>query len=318
MSIEKATNYVYNLDKLSFIGKEYYYGLFTFFGESPSSLIFWFLRANRPFKTDDAEGLPSNITENEDYGVCYAWYFQNGRTAHFPKEQCRIKVKNEVIELAGKTYNILIEGQLPNAKITIIHENTKILDTQCTSNNIKTHDIFGFSRLKNGYHACNIYSLVSGKLNDKRVEGKFYLQKVTNNTLLMPWKWVKLDFKDGSYITAMDIYLGVKRLKRSVKKEIFFYHAPSNKLYSSGNVKFIEKDNNTWAVFNPDGDFDFYMEFESYANSLTHIKSLGTFSYNAYFAKLKDFQFKSGEFSVGKEYIDSGYGTFENATRYTI
>ncbi len=173
------------------------------------------------------------------------------------------------------------------------------------------------------------------------IRGTAYFQKILLAAPPPQWYWGLYHFKDGSYLTYMNVYAGramladnaygkpeLKKPTLGFKEDIFFYHAPSGKLFEGNRLRVIPSKSKTadcWVHgFSGLGkDFEISGVAEGYAHSSwSFVKNIGAipiksrFVYNEYPSVVKNVVLtqKGGK----KLKYGLGWGSMENSWGFIV
>ena len=158
----------------------------------------------------------------------------------------------------------------------------------------------------------NIDSDVEGTVFGKKFKGKGHLQKVFGVTILGPFNWSRVLFKNGSVFR----FFGIKPYKNSKKyfrRTIDFYDGQTKKITKFNNPKLkIKRNGKFWTVDGQDKNKKLRATLEIYAEKQFIMRGDGPFVYNEYAVLPKEFYLKTKGKEINLNDLGGGVGTFED------
>ena len=228
---------------------------------------------------------------------------------------------NRLVASSGQKHRVEVEGKYPNYYVRLIDDGKTIFSARAhPPKKGRPYEIVDLLRTplvsRFGAVMVNYYFEFEGKMNNKPLAGRAYLQKVVAVMPLAPWNWVRLEFAGGAtfdFFSAKPLGTG--------RKEI---HFASNDYLEIGGRKFktgkltlsswLNGDKRRWLLTGK----DFYLSMESFALQPFVMKQKMTFRYDEYLVLVRDFVMKA----EGKTYtlsdLGAASGIVEEASGYLI
>ncbi len=307
---------MYNIEKLPPLGKEYWW--FLFFddkGEKPAQLMLMICRTyGKKMIFNGKEMILKDFGTNKIQAVTTAWFYDGQKLNELGDTNAITEIQgNKIIsEISGQ--KVVFSGSFPNYKLKI--GNIVDLDIKKSQHLYRKETCGGFFP-PFGMGWINIDSDVEGTVFGKKFKGKGHLQKVIGVTLLGPFNWGRILFKNGS--VARFFYLKArKNSKRYFRTSIDFYDHPGGQIIKFDNPKInVSKRDDFWIIHGKDYDKNFQITLEAYAHRQFTMKGYGLLNYNPlnyneYAVVPREFHFRTKDRKINLNDLGGGVGTFED------
>ena len=203
---------MFNFETLPPFGKEYWW--FLFFdnkGEKPAQLMLMICRTyGKKMIFNGKKMILKDFGINKVQAVTTSWFYdgQNINELGDTNAITEIRGKKIISEISGR--KIVFSGSFPNYKLKI----GDIVDLDIKQSQHLYHkEACGGFFPPFGMGWMNIDSDVEGTVFGKKFKGKGHLQKVFGVTILGPFNWSRVLFKNGSVFR----FFGIKPYKNSKK-----------------------------------------------------------------------------------------------------
>jgi len=305
---------MYHIEKLPPLGKEYWW--FIFFseeGEKPVQLMLMICRTyGKKMIFNDKEMELSNLGNDKFKAVTTGWVCDDKELRELGDTNAITEIKDNKItsELSGQ--KVVLKGNFPNYKLEI----GDIVDLDLKkSDYLHTKEGFGGFFPPLGLGWINIYCNVEGTVLGKGFKGRGHLQKVFGVTLMGPFHWLRLHFKNGS-VARFFCFKPNKKSKRYFKESFDFYDHEKKRIIDFGKIDLnISKKGNQWIVTGKSKDKTkkFKAVLDVYGHRKFNMKGDGSLVYNEYAITPAEFILKTKEEEIVLDDLGGGgVGTFED------
>lgn len=305
---------MYSIEKLPPLGKEYWW--FIFFseeGEKPVQLMLMICRAyGKKMIFNDKEMELGTIGDDKIKAVTTGWICDGKELRELGDTNAITEVKDGKIisELSGK--KVVLEGNFPNYKFKV----GDIIDLDLQkSDYLHGKEGFGGFFPPLGLGWINVYSNVKGTVLGKEFKGRGHLQKVFGVTLMGPFHWLRLHFKDGS-VARFFCFKANKKSKRYFKKSFDFYDHKKKRMIDFGKVDLsISEKGKQWIITGKSKDKtkEFKVVLDVYGHRKFNMKGDESLVYNEYAITPAEFTLKTKDEEITLDDLGGGgVGTFED------
>ena len=253
-------------------------------------------------------------------GAVAAWYFDGEKMHHnFLLEQCNLKVSDSGLSSDSSTPTYFSINETENT--VKIGDDFEFIAKAGNNNHDFTMPTYrSHTYLGNlGYSIIRLNHLdLSGKLEDKPIQGSAYFQRVFVTAPAVPWYWGIFHFENGGVLTYFRPHL----LGKAVKKEISFFDG--NKLHEFTDLN-VTASGETMPTFTVSGEnkhekINFIVNSYSHSSWTFRRRVLGIIAnkltYNEYPAIISDLKLankKTGE-TISSEEFGKSVGNAEHTT----
>ena len=182
--------------------------------------------------------------KNMDGAVC-AWYFDGEKMHHnFLLEQCNINMTDK---------ELLTDSTIPTS--FTVNKNKNIIkignDFEFIAESGNKHPFVMPTYHSHTYFGNKGYSIIklnhlnlNGKVNNKRIHGSAYFQRVFVTAPSPSWYWGIFHFEKGGILT----YFNPSLLGKSIKKDVSFFDGTKMHKFADINVKKLKGNLHTFVV----------------------------------------------------------------------
>lgn len=311
---ELASRTMFNVEKLPPLGKEYWW--FIFFsneGEKPVQLMVMICRTyGKKMMFDGKEMILSEIVDNKIRAVTTGWICDEKGMHELGNTNAITEIKGNKIVSELSDQEVILEGDFPNYKFKV----GDIINLDLKKSHY-LHDKEGFGEFfpPFGLAWINLYSNVEGTVLGKNFKGTALLQKVFGVTIMGPFHWLRLHFKDGS-AARFFCFKPYKESKRYFSSSFNFYDHKNKKVINFDKVDLdIREQGKTWIVTGKSKDkiSEFKVVLDVYGHRKFNMKGDGSLIYNEYAITPTEFVLKTKDEEITLDDLGKGgVGTFED------
>lgn len=293
--------------------------------EKPRQLmILWSTKNEREISCNHLRFRPAPPQDRNNLnGIVAAWYFDGGEMHHnFLLEQCNLRISDKEI---SSDSTIPSSFSINKTKNTVKIGN----DFEFIAGAGDKHDFVMPTYKSNIYLMNRGYSILrlnhlnlSGRINNEKIHGSAYFQRVFVNAPTPSWYWGIFHFEGGGILSYYNPYL----LGKSLKEDISFFDG--EKIHNFDNVG-IMRSRGDKPIFTISGEtedekINFTVTSYSHSSWTFRKKVLGIIPnklvYNEYPASISDLRFtnkKTGEDIVLAD-LGKAVGNAEHTTGFLI
>lgn len=310
--------WMFSSEDLPMFGKEYWWMLFTSTKKnSKDQLVATFGRSQGNVTVNDSS-IPSD-SKNKDTNAAVVWTYKKGKKPLL-NAQSKLILKENNLKLTSDSTEFLLYGKFPKYTVRILKEGKIICDLELDETK-GTHKPYEFSEYFKGvfgYQLLNLFLDFKGTLFGEPMEGKVLLQKVIGIGPFIPWKWGRIVFRNGSFLSFFRLRLGELGIKYDFLSSMYFYNAKTNETCRFNNIKITEfcPERPLWIVHSADKKC--LLVANTYSEEPFLLQARGKFKYLEYLAEVKELYLESGGEKINLKDLGSGIGMLEHATGYLL
>jgi len=312
---------LFSFEDLPLFGKEYWFMKFTSDDGSRRQFFLMFGRSAGDIEVNGRYVENSMIINDKTEGYCVSWAY-DGMKRNLTDDPGTIEVKDGRVSCSSKDMTADFHGSFPKYMLDISNNGEKVccLEISEPEDNNYNSELSEFFRGLFGYRFANLYFDFKGVLFDKEFSGKCYAQKVIVVGPLIPWKWSRIIFKNGSVLTYYIPNIEIVGVEYEIHNSMEFYDAEARKLHRFKKAKVHEypskKGDKRWVLTAEDGKV--FMVTKSYCKESFSFTNNFNFRYIENLVDVVDFQIEiDGEVVTLKE-TGSGLGMVEDTSGFVI
>lgn len=299
-------DYFYSLEKLPIGRKEYWFLYFTSTTGSLQQMVLTFGKSN-PSATVNLINTPAA----EEHTV-FGWFYDLRKNV-FASSNAELGADKAQCRLEGRWNDGGFEFRKkpPNHELTVKNVCRLVLSVPANGPAQESYALLSIPKTSIGANLYNAYFDVKGTLNEKKFNGKAYVQKVVLTAPFVPWDWGRITFRDGSILDFLVVKLGVENAAKEIFSQATFYHAGKNETMKFNGVAATKKSG--FFRVNANG---FSLSARIYAEMPFVMQSVGRFLYDEHLVKLISFSLPSK--NIGLSDLGGGIGLIERARGYML
>ncbi|OYT34750.1 MAG: hypothetical protein B6U87_01535 [Candidatus Aenigmarchaeota archaeon ex4484_52] len=316
-SADEIDSTFFCFENLPVFGKEFWFMKFVSKeNKDKRQLLVMFGNAVGNLKINKKEIKCKKDKNGNKNGYMTVWCYDEEKHLIF-EDECTILINQSNILAINKQNKIKYSGNFPSYSLNLFKDkefcNLKITKPENNSNYFEFRNFF---KSFLGYTIINLYFDFKGILNNKKFEGKCYVQKVIVIGPFVPWYWGRIVFSNGSILNYHEPRIEAFGLKYKLRSLFEFYDNEKNKKYRFNDVKIIRfgKKNQRWIITANKGNF--FVCIKTYSSHIFEFKKIGCFTYIEYLAKITDIFIENENVDVKK--LGSGFGLIEDAYGYFL
>jgi hypothetical protein len=325
----------FSIEDLSIMGKEYWFLHFCSAGSKDQAVITFgraldSVQVNKT-KVHNKEIVNPILKRDELSCASVAWIYDGKKSQKLAKKiviDSLAKVilssnvsknKNREITAIGSHGSASICGKYPDYKITLYEKAKKVFYAHAHLR--KKHapyeiiDMFSQPIIPGlGASMVNYYFDFDGQINNRKISGSAYLQKVVASLFLTPWNWVRICFRDGSVV---DFFSAKPLGQKNVEVACVGYFEHKGRRTSFNSLKLDSwgsKNKKKWILHSK----DFLLSMNSYALQKFKMSSKTKFEYDEYLVSVSDFFVRVKKDEIFLKDVGAGSGIVEDATGYLL
>ncbi|MGC9310151.1 MAG: hypothetical protein ACP5E4_00325 [Candidatus Aenigmatarchaeota archaeon] len=309
--------WMFSSEDLPLFGKEYWWMLFTSTKKnSKDQLVATFGRSQGKVTVNDSHIPPD--PKNKETNAAVVWAYKKGKKPII-NSSAKVVLGENNLRLTSKSTEFLFQGKFPNYGIKIIKEGKTLCDLELYEPE-GAHKPYEFSEYFKGvfgYQLLNLFLDFKGSLLGEPIEGKVLLQKVIGIGPFIPWKWGRIVFSNGSFLSFFRLRLGELGINYDFLSSLYFYNSKTNETCRFNNVKITEfcPESPLWTVHSTNKCL---VVAKTYSEEPFQLQARGKFRYLEYLSEVKELYLESGDEKIHLKDLGSGIGMLENATGYLL
>ncbi|MEA3342699.1 MAG: hypothetical protein U9Q92_00900, partial [archaeon] len=313
-------NMFFEFEELPIFGKEYWFMKFTSTDtETKKQLLIMFGRPEGKMKVNNSYVKNEKLDHNTLKGAIVCWFYDE-EAENICDSVCNITIsENQLISKSGDI-KCIFSGNYPDYELKL----TKRGDSICRlkifepDDNSPKYEISKNFKSLFGIECINSYLNFKGSLNSEDFEGKCFVQKVIVVGPLVPWRWGRIIFKNGSILYFFLPQLQAFGFKYDISSELMFYDSDSDRIYKINDLEVSEygKKETRWVISSKKNNM--IVIAKSYSMKPITLESMGNLTYLEYLAEITDFYIETEDKVISLKDLGSGIGLIENAYGYVI
>ncbi|MCQ1536682.1 hypothetical protein FTO70_13595 [Methanosarcina sp. KYL-1] len=263
----------------------------------------------------------SRITDDKTDGYCVSWAYDEMQKS-ITDDLGVIEVKADRVTCSSKDIKADFYGSFPKYMLDISNGDRKVccLDIGEPADENYNSELSEYFRGLFGYRFANLYFDFKGVLFDKEFSGKCYAQKVIVVGPLIPWKWSRIIFKNGSVLTYYIPNIEIVGVEYNIHNSIEFYDAETRNLHRFKKAKVheypSEKGDKRWVLTAEEGRV--FMVTRSYCKESFSFMKNFNFKYVENLVDVVDFQIETDGRVITLKETGSGLGMVEDTSGFVI
>jgi len=312
---------LFSFEDLPLFGKEYWFMKFTSDDGSRRQFFFMFGRSAGDIEVNGRYVENSRIINDKTEGYCVSWAFDEIKR-NLTDDPGAIEVKDDRVTCSSKDMTADFHGSFPKYMLDISNNDEKVccLEIREPADDNYNSELSEFFRGLFGYRFANLYFDFKGVLFDKEFSGKCYAQKVIVIGPLIPWKWSRIIFKNGSVLTYYIPNIEIVGVEYNIHNSMEFYDAEARKLHRFKKAKVYEypseKGDKRWVLTAEEGRV--FMVTKSYCKEAFSFTNNFNFRYIENLVDVIDFQVEIEDKIITLEETGSGLGMVEDTSGFVI
>ncbi len=313
--------FFYTFDELPILGKEYWFMKFTSDTGSKTQFLFMFGRSAGDISLNGKYIKDKQLGPNKYNGYGVGWAYKDKQKS-IVNDLGTIEISDNKLNIENGPVSSCFCGTFPKYNLRVSKNNKEICNLKITEpkKGDLSFEIYEEHKAFFGYDLINLFFDFEGKLFNKKFKGKCYVQKVVAVGPFIPWRWVRIVFKNGSILTCFTANLEILGLKYNKSLCSTYYDSVSKKLYDYPDIEiyaFPGSDGKVrWIVESRKNDL--YACMKSYGKEVFDFKRKGNFTYVEYLVEVIDFSLKLNKKNIGLKEVRSGIGVVEDTRGYSI
>ena len=310
----------FEFEELPLFGKEYWFMKFSSTDtETKKQLLIMFGRPEGKMKVNNSYVKNEKLDHNTLKGAIVCWFYDK-EAENICDSVCSITInENQLISESGDI-KCTFSGNYPDYELKL----TKRGDSICSlkifepDDNSPKYEISKNFRSLFGIECINSYLNFKGSLNTESFEGKCFVQKVIVVGPLVPWRWGRIIFQNGSILYFFLPQLQAFGFKYDISSELMFYDSESDRIYKIDDLEVSEygKKETRWVISSKKNNM--IVIAKSYSMKPITLESMGNLTYLEHLAEITDFYIETEDKVISLKDLGSGIGLIENAYGYVI
>jgi len=311
--------FLYSFDELPILGKEYWFMKFTSDTGLKTQFFFMFGRSTGDMTLNGKCIKDEQLGPNKYNGYSVGWGYDNKQKS-IVNELGSIEISDNKINIENGSVSSCFCGSYPKYNLKLSKNNKEICNINITEPRDKSlkFEFCEYHKAFFGYDLVNIYFDFNGKLFNKKFKGKCFIQKVVAVGPFIPWRWVRIIFKNKSVLTYFEINPELFGLKYN--KCLSYYDSVSKKTRdymdmdihgfpgSDGKIRWIVESRKN----------NLYVCMKTYGKEIFEFKRKGTFIYIEYLVEVTDLSLNIGNKNIELKDVGGGIGLVEDTKGYVI
>ncbi|WP_407355506.1 hypothetical protein [Methanolobus sp. WCC5] len=306
---------------LPIFGKEYWFMKFTSNDGSRRQFFYMFGRSAGDIAVNGRYVEGSRIVDDSIEGYCVSWAYDE-IYRKITDDLGMIEVKDNKVAWSNKVIQASFHGSFPEYKLEISDCDRKVCSLDIhepEEDGYNTELMENFKGLF-GYRVANLYFDFNGELFGKDFSGKCYVQKVIVIGPLLPWKWSRIIFTNGSVLTYYTSNIGVIGLEYEIRNFMSFYDATTKQMHNFKKAMVheypSEKGDKRWVITTE--DFRVFVVTKSYCRESFSFTKNFNFSYIENLVDVVDLRIETEDRIITLEETGSGLGMVEDTSGFVI
>lgn len=310
-----------SFEDLPLFGKEYWFMKFTANDGSRRQLFLMFGRSAGDIEVNGRYVETSRIIDNRTDGYCVSWAYDEVRrkiTDHFGV----IEVEDGKVRCSTGDIQANFQGSFPDYRLDISCEGKSICSLDIKEPEDSSYNTELTENFKGlfGYRLANLYFDFGGTLFERYFSGKCYVQKVIVVGPLLPWKWSRIVFRNGSILTYYIPNIEIVGLEYEIRNFMSFYDADTKKMHNFKKAKVHEypsqKGDKRWVISSEDNRV--FVVTKSYCKESFNFTNNFNFSYIENLVDVVDMRIETDDKVITLEETGSGLGMVEDTSGFVI
>jgi len=312
---------LFSFEDLPLFGKEYWFMKFTANDGSRCQFFLMFGRSAGDIEVNGRYVENSRIINDKTEGYCISWAYdevQRKITDHLGV----IEVKGDKVTCSTQDILADFHGSFPKYTLDISSGDKRIccLDIKEPADENYNSELSENFKGLFGYRVANLYFDFEGVLFEKNFSGKCYVQKVIVVGPLIPWKWSRIVFRNGSILTYYIPNIEFVGLEYNIRNFMEFYDADTRSIHRfkrPGSMKYpSEKGDKRWIITAEDDRV--FVVMKSYCKESFDFKNNFNFIYVENLVDIVDLKIETGGKVITLEETGSGLGMVEDTSGFVI
>lgn len=311
-----------SFEDLPLFGKEYWFMKFTANDGSRSQFFLMFGRSAGDIEVNGRYVETSRVIDNRTEGYCVCWGYddvQRKFTDHFGT----IEMKDGGVICSTEDIQADFHGSFPEYILDISDGEKDICSLHITEpaddENYNTELTENFKGLF-GYRLANLYFDFRGTLLERDFSGKCYVQKVIVIGPLLPWKWSRIIFRNGSVLTYYIPNIEIAGLEYNIRNFMSFYDASTGEMHYFRKARVheypSERGDKRWVISSEDNRV--FLVTKSYCRESFNFTRNFNFSYIENLVDVMDLKIETEDKVITLEETGSGLGMVEDTSGFVI
>ncbi|MDW7731550.1 MAG: hypothetical protein SCH66_03855 [Methanolobus sp.] len=324
--LKKETNkgiddLLFSFENLPLFGKEYWFMKFTSNDGSRCQFFIMFGRSTGDIAVNGRYVENSRIVDGRTEGYCVCWAYDEV-PRKITEDLCTIEVKAGKVTCSTKEIQVNFHGCFPEYTLEISGDGKNVCTLDIEE---PADDKFNTELTENfkglfGYRVANLYFDFKGMLFDNDFSGKCYVQKVIVVGPLLPWKWSRIVFRNGSILTYYIPNIEIVGLEYEIRNFMSFYDAETKEMYYFKKAKVHEypsgKGDKRWLITAEDDRV--FVVMKSYYKESFKFSNSFNFRYIENLVDVMDLKIETDDKVITLEETGSGLGMVEDTSGFVI
>ncbi|WP_094227745.1 hypothetical protein [Methanolobus psychrotolerans] len=312
---------LFSFEELPLFGKEYWFMKFTANDGSRCQFFLMFGRSAGDIEVNGRYVENSRIINDRTDGYCVCWAYdevQRKITDHLGV----IEVKEDEVTCSTQDIQANFHGSFPEYTLDISSGGKNIcrLDIKEPADGIYNSELSENFKSLFGYRVANLYFDFKGVLFEKNFSGKCYVQKVIVIGPLVPWKWSRIVFRNGSILTYYIPNIEFVGLEYNIRNFMEFYDGDTKSIQRFKKAKVheypSEKGDKRWVITAEDDRV--FVVMRSYCKEHFNFTKNFNFSYVENLVDVLDLKIETDDKVITLEETGSGLGMVEDTSGFVI
>ncbi|MEZ5334067.1 MAG: hypothetical protein R2741_01900 [Methanolobus sp.] len=294
---------------------------FTSNDGSRRQFFFMFGRSTGDIEVNGRYVEGSRIVDNRTDGYCVSWAY-DGAYRKITDDLGMIEVNDNMVACSNEDVQAEFYGSFPEYRLEISDCEKNICSftiDEPAEDRYTTELMENFKGLF-GYRVANLYFDFKGMLFDKELSGKCYVQKVIVVGPMLPWKWSRIIFSNGSVLTYYTSNIGVIGLDYEIRNFMSFYDATTKKMHNFKKAMVHEHPSglgdNRWVITTE--DHRVFVVTKGYCSETFNFTKNFNFNYVENLVDVVDLRIEVDDRLITLEETGEGLGMVEDTSGFVM
>jgi hypothetical protein len=320
-AIKGLDELLFSFEDLPLFGKEYWFMKFTSNDGSRSQLFLMFGRSAGDIAVNGRYVENSRLIGDRTEGYCVCWAYDNSQR-QITNNLCTIEVKDGTVACSNKDFQAVFRGSFPEYSLSLSKDGKNIcsLDIEEPEGGKYNTELAKNFKGLFGYRVANLYFDFKGMMFDRDFSGKCYIQKVIVVGPLLPWKWSRIVFMNGSILSYYIPNIEIVGLEYEIRNIMSFYDPVTKEMHYFKKAKVheypSEKGDKRWVISTEDNRV--FVVMKSYCKESFSFTNNFNFNYIENLVDVVDLKIETDSRTITLEDTGSGLGMVEDTSGFVI